>query len=95
MFDLGQEYFSRASLYEGVGHVLEISSDLAEDQQSTVSDLKSSLRLEEPMSRLAQLVVANSVEAVIHDAYGQSLGQSMYNVLGKRVHLTRFVDVVE
>ncbi len=39
--------------------------------------------LVEPMPRLAQLVSASPVEAAIHDAYGKTLGENSYNLLGK------------
>ena len=40
------------------------------------------MQLDEPMPRLAQLVVASPLEAAIHDAYGKVLGQNSYNLLG-------------
>lgn len=83
MVQLGQRITREANDYEGIGHPLEITHDLsgiyAPAAEGTVRDLD----LAESMPRLAQLVAASPVEAAIHDAYGKTLGQNSYNLLGE------------
>ena len=71
-----------AGVYQGQGHPLEITHELARPQQEAARRITSSAGLAEPMPRLAQLVAASPLEAAIHDAYGKALGLNSYNVLG-------------
>ena len=78
----GKECVSRADSYVLSGHPLDITIDLAADHEDIASSMASLLSLKEPMPKLAQLVAASPLEAAIHDAYGKSLGENSFNVLG-------------
>ena len=82
MLELGRQLCGRANDYEGIGHPLEVTHDLAEAFQAEADDVTRSAGLAEPMPRLAQLVAASALEAAIHDAYGKAIGQNSYNLLG-------------
>jgi L-alanine-DL-glutamate epimerase-like enolase superfamily enzyme len=79
----GQACAERARRYSLSGHALDITSDLVLDHPLIAEDLQSSLRLAEPIPKLAQLVAASPLEAAIHDAQGKALGHSSYNILGE------------
>lgn len=66
-----------------LGHPLELTHDLAPRYQELATAVISELRLSEPMTRLAILVAASPTEAAIHDAFGKTLGENSYNLLGK------------
>lgn len=83
MIELGQRLVREANEYRGVGHPLEITHELAEQYQPSADAVTQAAGLAEPMPRLAQLVAASPLEAAIHDAYGKTLGQNSYNLLGK------------
>jgi len=70
-----------AAQYQGNGHPLEITHDLAHDLASLAEGIRSESDLPEPMPRLAQLVAASPVEAAIHDAYGRALEANAYDLL--------------
>ena len=82
MLELGRQVCCLANDYEGSGHPLEITHDLAASLQSEAGDVTCAAGIAEPMPRLAQLVAASPLEAAIHDAYGKALGQNSYNLLG-------------
>jgi L-alanine-DL-glutamate epimerase-like enolase superfamily enzyme len=82
MVDLGQRLTREASEYQGTGHPLDITQDLATRYQPLAEEVVQSAALAEPMPRLAQLVAASPLEAAIHDAYGKALGENSYNLLG-------------
>jgi len=82
MIELGQRVVRDANDYAELGHPLEITHDLAQGYRSAADAIISAAGLAEPMPRLAQLVAASPVEAAIHDAYGKTLGQNSYNLLG-------------
>jgi L-alanine-DL-glutamate epimerase-like enolase superfamily enzyme len=71
-----------ARTYQGSGHPLEITHDLAAGHERAAETVARELELAEPIPRLAQLVAASPVEAAIHDAYGKALGANSYNLLG-------------
>jgi L-alanine-DL-glutamate epimerase-like enolase superfamily enzyme len=81
MIELGQRVARDANLYQGSGHPLEITHDLAGTYQAAAAEITSAAGLSEPMPRLAQLVAASPTEAAIHDAYGKALGGNSYNLL--------------
>ena len=83
MIELARRIARAANDYEGVGHPLEIAHDLSGLYSPTADGVVRDLALEEPVPRLAQLVAASPVEAAIHDAYGKTLGQNAYNLLGE------------
>lgn len=83
MLALGERLTAAAGRYQGTGHPLEITHDLAHDYAPLAREVTRGLRLAEDMPRLAQLVVASPIEAAIHDAYGRALGQNSYNVLSQ------------
>jgi len=82
MIELGQRLVRQANEYRGMGHPLEITHDLAATYQPAADEVTAALELAEPMPRLAQLVSASPLEAAIHDAYGKTLGENSYNLLG-------------
>ena len=82
MIEFGHAVTRRASEYQGMGHPLEITHDLAGDYTSLAEAITRQDGLEENMPRLAQLVSASPLEAAIHDAYGRVLGENSYNLLG-------------
>ena len=57
-------------------------ADLAATYAATRRRGTASAGWPEPMPRLAQLVAASPLEAAIHDAYGKTLGQNSYDLLG-------------
>ncbi len=81
MIELARRLARQANDYQGIGHPLEITYELAEAYQSAADEVTGAAGLAEPMPRLAQLVAASPVEAAIHDAYGKTLGQNSYNLL--------------
>ena len=83
MIELGRRAVHQASQYRGIGHPLEITHDLAGDYQAAAEEITAAAGLAEPMPRLAQLVASSPVEAAIHDAYGKTLGENSYNLLGQ------------
>ena len=83
MIDFGRRAANQAGAYKGYGHPLEITHDLAAGHPSIADEVVRAAGLVEAMPRLAQLVSASPVEAAIHDAYGKTLGQNSYNLLGK------------
>ena len=82
MVDLGRRLARQANDYQGVGHPLEITHELASANQTMADAVVAARELPEPMPRLAQLVAASPLEAAIHDAYGKALGENSYNLLG-------------
>ncbi|GAG83763.1 unnamed protein product, partial [marine sediment metagenome] len=71
MIELGKKLAENANDYQGAGHPLEITHDLAELQQPTAEAITGAVGSAEPMPRLARLVAASPLEAAIHDAYGK------------------------
>ncbi len=82
MTALGQSLAGEADHYQGTGHPLEITHELAQAYQSAADRITQAAGLAEGMPRLAQLVAASPLEAAIHDAYGKALRQNSYNLLG-------------
>ncbi len=82
MVGLGQRLAHMANDYQGVGHPLEITHELAQWYQPTADVVAAEAKLAQPMPRLAQLVAASPLEAAIHDAQGKALGENSYNLLG-------------
>jgi len=84
MTELGQRLAQSANQYRGVGHPLEITHELSGDYQREADAVTAAAGLAEAMPRLAQLVAASPLEAAIHDAYGKTLGENSYNLLGNQ-----------
>ena len=82
MLTLAESQVAAADSYADMGHPLEITHDLAAAHQTAATQVEQDLELPEPIPRLAQLVCASPIEAAIHDAYGQALGQNSYDLLG-------------
>jgi L-alanine-DL-glutamate epimerase-like enolase superfamily enzyme len=82
MIATGQRLVDVAGTYQGIGHPLDITHDLAPQYQRVADAVVREAGLTEPMPRLAQLVAASPLEAAIHDAYGKALGANSYNLLG-------------
>ena len=83
MTALGQRLAHDANDYQGMGHPLEITHELAQGYQAAADEVTAAAGLAEGMPRLAQLVAASPLEAAIHDAYGKTLGENSYNLLGE------------
>jgi L-alanine-DL-glutamate epimerase-like enolase superfamily enzyme len=64
------------------GHPLEITHDFSPRYQTLAAETIRDAGLNEAMPRLAHLVAASPFEAAVHDAYGKTLGQNSYNLLG-------------
>ncbi len=83
MIEAGKRFATAADGHSTLGHPLEITHELAQQQQSAMADeVTRAAGLNERMPRLAQLVCASPLEAAIHDAYGRTLGANSYNLLG-------------
>ena len=82
MTELGLRLAREAGQYQGTGHPLDITRDLAESHHAVADEITRAAGLSEAMPRLAQMVVASPVEASVHDAFGKTLGLNSYNVLG-------------
>ncbi len=82
LLEFGTQAVAAAGQYRGWGHPLEITHELAHEHPALNSTVAAKLALSEAMPRLAQLVAASPLEAAIHDAYGKTLGQNSYNLLG-------------
>jgi L-alanine-DL-glutamate epimerase-like enolase superfamily enzyme len=68
--------------YNGCGHPLDITRELADQHHAIADAIVKKLGLNEPMPKLAELVAASPIEAAIHDAYGKTLRANAYNLLG-------------
>ena len=82
MCGLAEKLVQQANEYQGMGHPLDVTSDLEHAYQSAADEVTTAAQLAGTMSRLAQLVAASPLEAAIHDALGKTLGLNSYNVLG-------------
>ena len=82
MIELSQRLVTEADNCSAVGHPLEVTHLLAGDYERVAGQVQTDMKLSEPVPRLAQLVSASPVEAAIHDAYGKTLGENSYNLLG-------------
>jgi L-alanine-DL-glutamate epimerase-like enolase superfamily enzyme len=83
MIELGERVADHANEYQGIGHPLEMTHELAQAYRPAADRVTTAAGLAEPMPRLAQLVAASPTEAAIHDAYGKALAQNSYNLLGE------------
>jgi L-alanine-DL-glutamate epimerase-like enolase superfamily enzyme len=82
MVDLGTRMVREANSLDAFGHPLELTHLLSGAYQRAADEVTAAAQLSECMPRLAQLVSASPLEAAIHDAYGKTLGQNSYNLLG-------------
>jgi L-alanine-DL-glutamate epimerase-like enolase superfamily enzyme len=83
MLALARRYVELADHYAGCAHPLDITHELASSLDSLADEAVQAEGVQEAMPRLAQLLAVSPVEAAIHDAYGKTLGQSAFNVLGE------------
>lgn len=83
MIELARQLVRAANEYQGMGHPLEITHELSQAYKPEADQVTTAAGLAEAMPRLAQLVSASPLEAAIHDAYGKTLGQNSYNLLGE------------
>ncbi len=83
MTELGRRLVALADRHPGTGHPLELTHELSQAYGSEAGEVARAAGLAEPMPRLAQLVAASPLEAAIHDAYGKTLGENAYNLLGE------------
>lgn len=82
MLELGRRLAAQADRYPESGHPLDITRDLEHSHGPLAEAVVREAGLAERMPRLAQLVAASPLEAAIHDAYGKTLGENSYNLLG-------------
>jgi L-alanine-DL-glutamate epimerase-like enolase superfamily enzyme len=64
------------------GHPLELTRTLAGEHGRIAAQVAGELSLPEPLPPLAQRVAASPLEAALHDAFGNALAKSSYQVLG-------------
>lgn len=83
MLEFAEQTVSAASVANVSGHPLEMTHELSADHGSIVAAVAAKRALKDPMPPLAQLVAASPLEAAIYDAYGKTLGENSYNLLGK------------
>ena len=83
MLEFSEQAVAAANAVDVGGHPLEITHALSADHDSIVSAVAAKFKLKDQMPRLAQLVAASPLEAAIYDAYGKTLGENSYNLLGK------------
>ncbi|MBI2477114.1 MAG: hypothetical protein HYV60_00175 [Planctomycetia bacterium] len=83
MLAFAEQTVAAAGASDVSGHPLEITHALSADHGSIVAAVTAKLKLKDKMPRLAQLVAASPLEAAIYDAYGKTLGENSYNLLGK------------
>ncbi len=81
MLEFGKRACEVARGYNGQGHPLEITHELATAYAAEATLVEQQLNLAEAIPPLAQRVAASPLEAAIHDAYGKTLGQNSYNLL--------------
>ncbi len=81
MLELGKRLCEAARAYRGQAHPLEITHELAPYQAVEAGVIQRQMNLAEPIPPLAQRVAGSPLEAAIHDALGQTLGQNSYNLL--------------
>src|SRR5436305_405333 len=82
MLTFANDFAGYISTYRSYGHPLDITRELAEEHARIAADVRTQFNLAEPMPKLAELVAASPFEAAIHDAYGKTLGENSYNLLG-------------
>lgn len=82
MIEFSKRFAERARRCAAVGHPVELTHLLSAEMASVAAEVSAALSLAEPLPILAQLVSASPIEAAIHDALGQTLGQNSYNLLG-------------
>ena len=63
-------------------HPLDITRHWHAWHGEIAASVQTSLGLSEPMPLLAQMVAASPFEAAVHDAFGKTLGQNSYDLLG-------------
>ncbi len=63
-------------------HPLQLCHLLNQQYAQAAAQVEQQLQLDEPMPRLAQLVVASPLEAALFDAQGKALQTNSYNLLG-------------
>ena len=83
MLALAERQVGEANRCTSFGHPLDLTRELSSSHAQLAAEVNRAAGLSEAMPRLAQLVAASPLEAAIHDAYGQALGENSYNLLGK------------
>ncbi|MDR1480798.1 MAG: hypothetical protein LBJ00_17875 [Planctomycetaceae bacterium] len=83
MIAFGKAVVSEANSFKQFGHPLELSYDFAKSYDGVAGKVvgKLSIKLDEPIPKLAQLVAASPFEAALFDAYGRLLNLNSYNTL--------------
>ncbi|MEX0818677.1 MAG: hypothetical protein WD070_03760, partial [Pirellulaceae bacterium] len=82
MNEFAEQVVAAAGASHITGHPIEITHALSKDHPAITSNIAAKLALQDEMPRLAQLVAASPLEAAIYDAYGKTLGENSYNLLG-------------
>jgi L-alanine-DL-glutamate epimerase-like enolase superfamily enzyme len=65
-----------------VGHPLDLAHVLEPEYLKAAADVSHELALDEPMPKLATLVVASPFDAALHDAFGKLHGRNVYDTYG-------------
>jgi L-alanine-DL-glutamate epimerase-like enolase superfamily enzyme len=65
-----------------VGHPLDLARVLEPQYLKAAAEVSRELALDEPMPKLATLVVASPFDAALHDAFGKRHGRNVYDTYG-------------
>ena len=82
MMEFAEQVVADANSSDASGHPIEITHALSAGHGAINSAVSEKFALKDQMPRLAQLVAASPLEAAIYDAYGKTLGENSYNLLG-------------
>ena len=66
-----------------VGHPLDLAHVLEPEYLKAAAELSRERALDEPMPKLATLVVASPFDAALHDAFGKVHGRNVYDTYGR------------
>jgi L-alanine-DL-glutamate epimerase-like enolase superfamily enzyme len=73
--------------YKEYGHPVDLNVALEPEYLKAAAGVTKDLKLDEPIPKLFTLVTASPFDAAIHDAYGKSLGLSVFKTYGPE-HMT-------
>jgi L-alanine-DL-glutamate epimerase-like enolase superfamily enzyme len=65
-----------------VGHPLDLAHVLEPEYLKAAADVSREMALDEPMPKLATLVVASPFDAALHDGFGKRHGRNVYDTYG-------------
>ncbi len=82
MIAFGKEVVREANGFKEFGHPLELMHEFS-NCHVPIAERLAPDRQSEKIPKLAQLVAASPLDAAVFDAYGQTLGQNVYNLLSE------------